>query len=109
MTADDLAHDSAQADALEALGLVHVPSVAELHAEGLAEEVVEFVGKSKQKRTSYRLSKKGQKRIYKAQAHNAAILRDLHLKELAARSKEKAWRSKADAIMHLYALASKGI
>jgi len=96
-------------DDLAKLGLMHVPRVAELVAEGLAKEIVEEVGKSRQKRTAYKISKKGQKRINEAMAHNAEILRALEVDYQAAHKKELRWRAEADRLGKLRFLASKGI
>lgn len=92
---------------LETLGLVHCPRVTELEAEGLAVAVVEPVGKTK--RTVYKIKKKGQARIDAAQAHNAAILREVEARYQAAHVKELRWRQKADHLAKLRTLASKGI
>lgn len=92
---------------LAKLGLVHCPTVKELAAEGLAEPITEKVGKAT--RTAYRISKKGQKRINKAMAHNAVILRDLEAERQAAHTEELRWRRRHDDLLHLSNLASKGI
>jgi len=93
--------------ALKKLGLVHCPTVRELAAEGLAEAIEEKVGKTT--RTVYKVTKKGQKRIDKAIAHNAPILRQLEADRLTAHAKELEWRARHDDLMHLLSLASKGI
>lgn len=92
---------------LAKLGLVHCPTVKELAAKGLAEEIVETVGKTK--RTVYKVSKKGQKKIDAAIYHNAPILKKLEAERQAAHAKELQWRRRHDDLLHLHNLASKGI
>lgn len=92
---------------LEKLGVAHVPTVAELAAEGLATPRTVKVGRVS--RTVYKIKGKGQKRIDQAMAANAPIIRDLEARYRAAHAKEVHWRAKAERLAQLRNIASKGI
>lgn len=92
---------------LSKLGLVHCPTVKELAEQGLAEAIIETVGKTK--RTLYKVSKKGQKKIDAAIANNAPILKKLEAERSAAHAEELRWRRRHDDLLHLITLASKGV
>jgi hypothetical protein len=94
------------AKALKKRGLVHVPTVAELVEDGLAEVVAQT---PKGAPTHYRPTKKGQKKINAAMAHNAPILRVIDAEYRQARVAEQLAREKADNLMALLNHASKGI
>lgn len=104
MTPEEVA---AERKALKKAGLVHVPTVAELAADGLATAEVVKVGRSS--RTVYKVKGKGQKRIDAAMAANAPIIRDLEAQYQAAHKKEIRWRAEAERFARLRNIASKGL